>query len=380
MAEENTNTFTQQVGNEIERLAGRGEAPPSPQQQVSPMPIIEREYYTADEFLAEDYEPVPRIYQDTRGGKDYPVIPVGLGIIAGVGGCNKSTLLRQLAMSVVSGKPFLGWEYTGKHRSAIYVSTEDPKPVAKNYIKTMNESICMSAEEAKRLRFIFSSDDILEKLDNQLSQAPADLVIIDAFIDVISGKQQNSASDTRAAMGPFASLAFKYNCTVILLHHTNKGTDNIPMSRDNVAGSQALVNKPRFAIEFRVNKTDKELRLFGFVKHNYCPQLYYQDSAMVLSMDENFVLNSTGQRVPFEETGDNGLRKKDGKYDNVLVDVLKVMRNNPTPISYGELKKAIMEFRDKGETTAENNIKHAVQKGAIKKNESGNYIISHDYE
>jgi hypothetical protein len=63
------------------------------------------------------------------------------------------------------------------------------------------------------------------------------------------------------------------------------------MSRDNVAGSQALVNKPRFAIEFRINRADKDSRLLGFVKHNYLPIPYYQDSAMALSMDENFVLN-----------------------------------------------------------------------------------------
>ncbi len=371
MTEENT--FTEKVGNEIERLTGEGVAQSSPQQ-----PRID---FTADEFLSEDYEEIPALYRDMRNGEYFPVIPLGVvGVIAGVGGSNKSTLLRQLAMSVVSGGEFLGWEYQGKHRSAIYVSTEDPKPVAKNFIKRMNETLRLPKEQARGLRFVFSSEDIITKLEERLSQAPADLVIIDAFADVVSGKEQNSASDTRDAMEPYANLAFKYNCTIILLHHTNKGTDKLPMSRDNVAGSQALVNKPRFAIEFRINRADKDSRLLGFVKHNYLPIPYYQDSAMALSMDENFVLNSTGLRVPFEETGDNGLRKKDGKYDNVLVDVLKVMRNNPTPISYGELKKAIMEFRDKGETTAENNIKHAVQKGAIKKNESGNYIISHDYE
>ena len=374
MTEEN-NTFTQQVGNEIERLTGEGETPSSVQQ-----PTVQRIDYTADEFLDEDYEEIPSLYRDFHNGQYFPVIPLGVvGVIAGVGGSNKSTLLRQLAMSVVSGGDFLGWEYQGKHRSAIYVSTEDPKPVAKNFIKRMNETLCLPKEQVRGLRFVFSSEDTIAKLEERLSQAPADLVIIDAFADVVGGKEQNSASDTRDAMGPYANLAFKYNCTIILLHHTNKGTDKLPMSRDNIAGSQALVNKPRFAIEFRINRDDKDSRLMGFVKHNYLPIPYYQDSAMVLSMDENFVLSPVGQRVPFEETGDNGPRKEDGKYDKVLVDVLKVMRSNPTPISYGELKKAIMDYRDKGDSTAEKNINYAVKKGAITKNESGNYIISHDY-
>jgi hypothetical protein len=302
-----------------------------------------------------------------------------VGVIAGIGGSNKSTLLRHLAMCTAAGSDFNGWEYMGKHRSVIYVSTEDPKSVTKNFVKRMNESLNFSAAQLKGLRFVFSSEDIIAKLEERLCQTPADLVIIDAFIDVLNGKEQNSSSDIRDAMGPFSNLAFKHNCTVILLHHTNKGTDKLPVSRDNIAGSQAIVNKPRFAIEFRVDKGDSDLRHLCFVKHNYLPIPFWQDSSMVLRLLKEFVLEATGQRVPFEELGDTAPRREDGKYDKVLVDVLKVMRSNPTPISYGELKRAIMDYRDKGDSTAEKNINYAVKKGAITKNESGNYIISHDY-
>ena len=372
MTEEKT-TFTEQVGNEIERLTGEGVAQSSPQ-----LPRID---FTADEFLSEDYEEIPALYRDMRNGEYFPVIPLGVvGIIAGVGGSNKSTLLRNLAMCTASGSNFNGWEYQGKHRSVIYVSTEDPKSVTKNFIKRMNESLCFSPEQLRGLRFVFSSEDVIAKLEERLYQAPADLVIIDAFADVLNGKEQNSASDTRDAMGPFSNLAFKHNCTVILLHHTNKGTDKLPVSRDNIAGSQALVNKPRFAIEFRIDRADESLRHLCFVKHNYLPIPYYQDSSFVLRLEKDFVLRATGQRVPFEDLGGNTPLREDGKYDKVLVDVLKVMRANPTPISYGALKKAIMDYRDKGDSTAEKNINYAVKKGAITKNESGNYIISHDYE
>ena len=337
--------------------------------------------FTADELLSEDYEEIPALYRDTRNGERFPVIPLGVvGIIAGVGGSNKSTLLRQLAMCTASGSSFNGWEYEGKHKSVIYVSTEDPKPVTKNFIKKMNESLCFTSEQLKGLRFVFSSEDIVTKLEERLSQAPADLIIIDAFADVLNGKEQNSASDTRDAMAPFSNLAFTHNCTIILLHHTNKGTDKLPVSRDNVAGSQALVNKPRFAIEFRIDKTDKNLRHLCFVKHNYLPIPYYQDSSFVLRLEKDFVLHSTGQRVPFEKLGSNTLLREDGKYDKVLVDVLKVMRENQTPISYSSLKKAIMEYRDKCERTAEKNIQYAVDKKAITKNDNEEYIISRDNE
>lgn len=369
-------TFTELVGNEVERLSGNGAAQPS-----AAIPPQQRIDYTADEFLAEDYEEIPALFRAERNGEYLPVIPLGVvGIIAGVGGCNKSTLLRQLAMCTAAGKNFNGWEYMGTHRSAIYVATEDPKPITKNFVKKMNESLNFSSEQLKGLRFVFSSEDIIVKLEERLNQAPADLVIIDAFASVLNGKEQNSASDIRGAIEVFANLAFKYNCTVILLHHTNKGTDKLPMSRDNIAGSQAFVNTCRFAIEIRYDKTDKELRLLGFVKHNYLPIPFWQDTAIVLRLGKDFVLNDTGRHMPFEETGEVAPRREDGKYDKVLVDVLRVMRANPTPISYGELKKAIMEYRDKGESTAEKNIKYAVSKGAIKKNEREEYIISQDYE
>lgn len=375
MAEEKT-TFTEQVGNEIERLAGQGETPPSPQQ-----PASQRIDYTADEFLAEDYEEIPALFRAMRNGEYFPVIPLGVvGIIAGVGGSNKSTLLRQLAMCTAAGCDFNGWEYMGTHRSAIYVSTEDPKPVIKNFVKRMNESMNFSAEQLKGLRFVFSSEDIIAKLEERLCQHPADLIIIDAFASVMPGKEQNSASDTRGAIELFSSLAFKYNCTVILLHHTNKGTDKIPMSRDNFAGSQAFVNTTRFAIELRVDKVDKDLRLFGFVKHNYLPISFWQETAMALRLGNDFVLSTTGKYVPFEETGEIAPRREDRKYDKVLVDVLKVMRDYKAPMSYATLKNAIMDYRDKGERTAEKNIKHALEVKAILKNEREEYVISRDYE
>ena len=340
----------------------------------TPLVEVGRIDYTADELLAEGYEEIPCLFREERNGEHFPVIPLGVaGIIAGIGGSNKSTFLRNMAMATTTGSSFNGWEYQGKHKSTIYVSTEDPKSITKNFIKKMNDSLRFNTE-------VFSSEDIVAKLEERLIQKPADLVIIDAFADVLNGKEQNSASDTRDAMGPFSNLAFKFNCTIIFLHHTNKGTEKLAVSRNNIAGSQALVNKPRFAIEFRIDKADPPLRHLCFVKHNYLPIPYYQDSSQVLRMDDNFVFTPTGVRVPFEELGGDAPLRSDGKYDKVLVDVLAVLRKNALPMTYNDLKKAIMEYRDKGERTAEKNIKHALEKKAIMQNERGEYLISRDYE
>ena len=53
---------------------------------------------------------------------------VGLVAIAGSSDVGKSTFLRQLATSIVLDKSeFLGFKINSKHKSALYISTEDDK-------------------------------------------------------------------------------------------------------------------------------------------------------------------------------------------------------------------------------------------------------------
>ena len=58
-----------------------------------------------------------------------PILPrTGVAALVGTSDSGKSTLLRGLAMAVASGSTeYLGFRLCPKHRSAIYVATEDSK-------------------------------------------------------------------------------------------------------------------------------------------------------------------------------------------------------------------------------------------------------------
>ena len=220
-------------------------------------------------------------------------------LFAGSSDAGKSMLLRNMAISVVTGRDFLGWKYKGVHRSCIFVATEDDED-ATSYLLSKHEKTYGDAiDDLHNLRFMFNSDNIVSELDSELSIEPADLVIVDAYSDVFDGKEQNNAAQTRAFVNKFKALAEKYSCLFLFLHHTGKRTEDLAPSKNNFVGSQSLEASVRLGIELRVDRMNPELRHLCIVKGNYLGSQYKQ-SSFVLKMDENFVFSETGDRIVFE--------------------------------------------------------------------------------
>lgn len=240
-----------------------------------------------------------------RGVKEIPMLfaPVfprkGVALFAGSSDAGKSMLLRNMAISVSTGRDFLGWKYKGIHRSCIFVATEDDEDATSYLLSKHEKTYGDTADDLHKLRFMFNSENVVSELDAELDIEPADLVIIDAYSDVFDGKEQNNASQTRTFINKFKLLAERHQCLFLFLHHTGKRTEDLSPSKNNFVGSQSLEASVRLGIELRVDRTNPELRHFCIVKGNYLGSQYKQ-SSFVLKMDENFVFSETGDRIAFE--------------------------------------------------------------------------------
>ena len=100
-----------------------------------------------------------------RGVQEIPMLfaPVfprkGVALFAGSSDAGKSMLLRNMAISVVTGRDFLGWKYKGVHRSCIFVATEDDED-ATSYLLSKHEKTYGDAiDDLHNLRFMFNSDN-----------------------------------------------------------------------------------------------------------------------------------------------------------------------------------------------------------------------------
>ncbi|MCC5612606.1 AAA family ATPase, partial [Nostoc sp. CHAB 5834] len=145
----------------------------------------ENDLITGEQLLAYKLTEIPWLVE--------PIFPrVGIAALAGSSDTGKSALLRQLAIAI-SGKDstFLGYPLKCQHGNAIYVSTEDDKEPTAVLLKKQIADYYQN-HHFDNLRFLFGSHKVVARLDEQLSIQKADCVIVDAFSDVLDGRDANN--------------------------------------------------------------------------------------------------------------------------------------------------------------------------------------------
>ena len=251
-----------------------------------------------------------------------PILP-RQGVVALVGSSDsgKSSLLRGLAMAIVSGKEeYIGFKLNARTRRAIYVSTEDDEASLANLMRRQTAlSSNYDALNYDNLHFIFNTDNLLETIELGLIHRTPDVVIIDAFADLYTGPL-NENNRVRGFLQAFSQLAVKYQTLFIFLHHTGKRTENLAPSKHNAIGSQGFEAKMRLVMELRTDCERADIRHLCIVKGNYLPAEYKHDS-FELRFTPELNFEATGERVPF------GLLREHNNDDNEKLQLIQQMRS-----------------------------------------------------
>lgn len=270
-----------------------------------------RRVITAQELIERGVESLPTLVE--------PIFQqVGIGCLAGSSDTGKSSLLRQLAMAVASGKrTFLDFPLRTRHQSAIYVSTEDEQSGTSFMLNRQSKDGLGTPQPPSRfagLRFIFDTEELLPLLDAELTAQPADLVVIDAFSDLY-GKSLNESNQVRAFLNEYSQLAQRHECLILFLHHTGKRTDDEQPGKHQLLGSQGFEAKMRVVAMLVKDPSDPERRHLCVVKGNYLPHEVKAES-FVLYFDEFQNFHFTGERVPLTELQSPKSRNDDrAKYE-----------------------------------------------------------------
>lgn len=244
---------------------------------------------------------------------------VGLASIVGSSDTGKSSLLRQLAISVALGKEeFIGFKLNTVTQNVIYVSTEDDKFTTNASIKKqlIDLSIGSDIQDLKHLDFIFETENLLKKLYKILEDKKVDLIIIDAFTDVFNN-ELNSNTQVRNFLSDYHNLAIKNDCLIVFLHHNGKRTELGKPTKNNIIGSQAFEAKMRSVLEVRQGYNDG-FRLLTLLKCNFLSSKY-KDKSHVLKFNENLVFTNTNKQVVI---GVNKIPKKQNP--KIIKEVIKL--------------------------------------------------------
>lgn len=247
--------------------------------------------FSLSELLKEEKESIDCLVE--------PILPrCGLAALIGSSDSGKSTLLRQLAASIVSKKPFLLWKTKSVQGKVLYISTEDEPEAISYLVKRQNKSWQLNADAQERLEFVFDSDSLMYELNRKLQCERFDLVIIDSLSDVFSG-DINRMDVMREQLRLFNQMAIRNRSLIVFLHHTRKSSDSDAPSKHNAIGSQGFEAKMRVVLELRRNINNSDLFHLCIVKGNYLSN-EYKRASYDLTLTSDLCFEYTGERTPIE--------------------------------------------------------------------------------
>ncbi len=251
-----------------------------------------KDYYTGKELYELGVKKIPMLVEGL-------FLKTGIMVLAGSSDVGKSTLARQLILSIAEDrKQFLGWNLNLKYNKAIYVSTEDDS-IAISYAlnKTVKDEI--EKNHLDNIRYVFDSTKLLTKLEAMLKKEPVDCIVIDAFADIYDG-ELNQLNKVRSFLSNFFNLVERHGVLIIFVHHTGKRTEALPPSKNNLIGSQGIEGRARQVIELRMDPLDSNFRHLCLVKGNFIPE-EEKKSSYKLKFNEDLSFEMTGERTDFND-------------------------------------------------------------------------------
>lgn len=266
---------------------------------------------TGMQLLTDDVVDIPKLVE--------PILHrVGIAALVGSSDTGKSTLLRHLAICIVTGRKFLDWDVKPIHKRALYVSTEDDQMAISSLLKKQNLDYQLKPEELENLVFIFDTDNLLARLEKELQEKPADLIIIDAFADLFTAELYKT-NEVRAFLNNYNQLAQRYGCLIIFLHHTKKAAEEMQPSKNNSLGSQGFEAKMRLLIELKSNLQNPQKKHVCIVKGNYLPS-DFKTKSFDVEFTDNLTFTSLGTRTPFDKLNSNevSLQTLETEYNEII--------------------------------------------------------------
>lgn len=250
-----------------------------------------------------------------------PILPsVGIAAIVGRPDSGKSMLARELCLSIAIGRTsFLRMPLHAKRGRAAYYVTEDSKHSTKEILSkqllglssNLKEEGLPSSEIIRRgrenLTLIFADAytpaEILESIVTLHKRKPLDLIVIDSFGDVFSGRDMNSNSQIREALKPFAAFAHKEEVLILFVSHINKSAYNQSPDQAHVQGAAAIAQKARTILDLRTDGEDPLRKFLAVTKGNQV-SAEVKRQATEIEFDEVLCLyEANGNQVGLQEIG-----------------------------------------------------------------------------
>lgn len=189
-------------------------------------------------------------------------------VIGSPGGVGKSSLAIGMAISIATGKELLGEKVRGgDDLKVLLINAEDGGTEIKRRVwafcrahnvaeKSLNRLYVAGVDDGRvqRLSFLRTTDKNLSVLDQSgfevleaaLELLRPDVFMLDPLVAFCGGGNMNDNTVMSLVMRELKRLAAKFNCAILVVHHTRKGGD--AGNAESISGAAAIVNLARRAI------------------------------------------------------------------------------------------------------------------------------------
>jgi hypothetical protein len=207
-----------------------------------------------------------------------------LTVVAAPGGAGKTALATGLAVELATGTELLGERIWGRNDlKVLFINAEDGGTEITRRVwafclahahklagQNLDRLHVAGADDGRvqRLSFLRTTDRNISMLDRSgfdvllsaLATLRPDVLILDPLVALCGGGNMNDNAVMSLVIRELKGLATKFNCAVLIVHHTRKGGD--VGNAESISGAAATVNLARCAL-MPVPMSDEEAKKFG---------------------------------------------------------------------------------------------------------------------
>ena len=190
-----------------------------------------------------------------------------LTVIASPGGAGKSSLAIGMAICIATNRELLGEKIRGgSNLKAVVINGEDSTDEIRRRVYAFSLQHGLAESDLSRLTVVGASDLWVQRISflttngdksalNQggldalqlaLEALKPDVIVLDPLVSFCAGGNINDNAVMSLVMRKLKEIAARYECAVLIVHHTRKGGDagNV----EAVSGAAAITNLSRRAI------------------------------------------------------------------------------------------------------------------------------------
>jgi hypothetical protein len=177
--------------------------------------------------------PVRRIHEvEPRSGEqrwlvDQLFARSSVGLLGGPAKAFKTWVAAELALAVATGSPALGRFAAPDPGPVVFFGAEDPPPDLRLRFDSIARARRLDLAKAPLLLLDVAQlrldDQVhLRRLHRTLARHKPRLLVLDPFVRLVAGLDENSARDVSAVLGALRTLQREHEVTILLVHHMRK--------------------------------------------------------------------------------------------------------------------------------------------------------------